>query len=358
MEQSAKMLSDQAAVIESATDIWELGSALTETARRLVGVSSVCFLPFSGRVSSMADATLFHERHTVDAMAAALIRGLPMTETEFGDGRRSATERLFRSRRPAIDLNAMLEPEGLERKTIFNEFWRPYHIERQLFAPLVAAGQPLGYLCLGRAMSEPQFQARQLRQAAWLGGHATCAIQRLRQSSHGWTNEMLEALRALPMACALFDATPTLLWLSSMAQRVLGLSWAETTYTHILNPTGGLRAWHAAAQRAIESGHSVLHEGDLLLQRMTNEQGDVILVTQTGATRASQQRIERVRALWTLTAREAEVLLELTHGGANKEIAKNLGCSFRTVEVHVASLLHKAGCASRTELLAQLWTWG
>jgi DNA-binding NarL/FixJ family response regulator len=54
-----------------------------------------------------------------------------------------------------------------------------------------------------------------------------------------------------------------------------------------------------------------------------------------------------------LTAREREVLGLLTEGMPNKQIARVLGISVRTVTVHVSNLLRKTGAASRTE--AALW---
>ena len=53
------------------------------------------------------------------------------------------------------------------------------------------------------------------------------------------------------------------------------------------------------------------------------------------------------------TAREREVLGLLAEGMPNKQIAKVLGISVRTVTVHVSNLLRKTGASSRTE--AALW---
>jgi DNA-binding NarL/FixJ family response regulator len=50
-----------------------------------------------------------------------------------------------------------------------------------------------------------------------------------------------------------------------------------------------------------------------------------------------------------LTAREREVLGCLAEGMSNKQIARALGISVRTVTVHVSNLLRKTGAASRTE---------
>ncbi len=54
-----------------------------------------------------------------------------------------------------------------------------------------------------------------------------------------------------------------------------------------------------------------------------------------------------------LTAREREVLSCLAVGMSNKQVARSLGISIRTVAVHVSNLLRKTRSASRTE--AALW---
>jgi DNA-binding CsgD family transcriptional regulator len=58
---------------------------------------------------------------------------------------------------------------------------------------------------------------------------------------------------------------------------------------------------------------------------------------------------------WSLTPRQGEVLLLLVRGAANKTIAATLGCSVRTIEVHVTALLEKSQCDSRAELGAKFW---
>jgi DNA-binding NarL/FixJ family response regulator len=52
-------------------------------------------------------------------------------------------------------------------------------------------------------------------------------------------------------------------------------------------------------------------------------------------------------AIAALTAREREVLRDLTRGHTNAEIAVRLGISAATVKVHVASILRKTGVRSR-----------
>lgn len=50
-----------------------------------------------------------------------------------------------------------------------------------------------------------------------------------------------------------------------------------------------------------------------------------------------------------LTSREDQVLRLLTHGGSNKAIARDLGLSPRTVEVHRAHLMGRLGATSLAE---------
>lgn len=50
-----------------------------------------------------------------------------------------------------------------------------------------------------------------------------------------------------------------------------------------------------------------------------------------------------------LTARQVEVLEHITQGRTDKEIARLLGLSPRTVEMHVARVLHTLACSNRAE---------
>jgi NarL family two-component system response regulator YdfI len=54
----------------------------------------------------------------------------------------------------------------------------------------------------------------------------------------------------------------------------------------------------------------------------------------------------------TLSPREAQVLALLAEGAANKEIARALDISERTVKAHVTGIFNKLGASSRTEAVA------
>jgi DNA-binding NarL/FixJ family response regulator len=57
-------------------------------------------------------------------------------------------------------------------------------------------------------------------------------------------------------------------------------------------------------------------------------------------------------AAWrsTLTAREQEVAMALAQGGSNKEIARQLDITERTVKSHVSAMLEKLGARDRLQL--------
>jgi DNA-binding NarL/FixJ family response regulator len=59
-----------------------------------------------------------------------------------------------------------------------------------------------------------------------------------------------------------------------------------------------------------------------------------------------------------LTAREAEVLVEIAHGYANAEIATRLFVSEATVKTHINPLLAKTGCRDRAALVGYAYRTG
>jgi len=85
----------------------------------------------------------------------------------------------------------------------------------------------------------------------------------------------------------------------------------------------------AAAIRSVHSGHVLLHP-------------DVARLLAAGESAPSQ-----------LTAREREVLAELARGRSNREIARILSLSEKTVKTHVSAILAKLRVQDRTQAALQ-----
>ncbi len=83
----------------------------------------------------------------------------------------------------------------------------------------------------------------------------------------------------------------------------------------------------AAAIRSVHAGHVLLHP-------------DVARLLAAGDTRPGPAE---------LTARERDVLAEVARGRSNREIARTLSLSEKTVKTHVSSILGKLGVQDRTQ---------
>jgi len=89
-----------------------------------------------------------------------------------------------------------------------------------------------------------------------------------------------------------------------------------------------------ALVRALRS----VHDGNMLL---APEAAGSLLRSGTAAS--------AVRGIGALTDREREVLAQIADGRSNREIARLLRVSEKTVKTHVSSVLAKLGVADRTQ---------
>jgi DNA-binding NarL/FixJ family response regulator len=77
--------------------------------------------------------------------------------------------------------------------------------------------------------------------------------------------------------------------------------------------------------------------------------GHTLLAPEAAGSLLRSASAPAVRGIGALTAREREVLAQIAEGRSNREIARLLRVSEKTVKTHVSSVLAKLGVADRTQ---------
>ncbi|MFL5320847.1 MAG: response regulator transcription factor [Myxococcaceae bacterium] len=127
------------------------------------------------------------------------------------------------------------------------------------------------------------------------------------------------------------------------------------TAAFLLGPRGrieacnelGLRAW----ERDRGSLRAELGSGSFEVTRLSDGYS---LAVARSAPQGSSERSGLAARRWGLTPRQSDVLRELSSGRTNWQIASALGCTERTVEVHVSAILARTGLENRASLIAEV----
>ena len=110
---------------------------------------------------------------------------------------------------------------------------------------------------------------------------------------------------------------------------------------------------HGAAATALRHGAAgVLYKDvdpDALVRAIRAVHDGHLLIAPEAAGALLRNANDRTASLDALTAREREVLAELAQGRSNREIARALRVSEKTVKAHVSSVLAKLGVQDRTQ---------
>ncbi|WP_323765880.1 helix-turn-helix transcriptional regulator [Marinovum sp.] len=106
-----------------------------------------------------------------------------------------------------------------------------------------------------------------------------------------------------------------------------------------------LQSWLAEVSRIPVSQAGPMTLGDTTLSLIGLAESELMIRVRSGGGQSENQRLA---ADFGLTAREAEVLLWLSHGKTNRDIADILSVSARTVNKHLEQVFHKMGVDNRT----------
>ena len=107
---------------------------------------------------------------------------------------------------------------------------------------------------------------------------------------------------------------------------------------------------HGNVQMAVRA---MRHGAIDFLEKPFDDQALLDRINQALAIDRERRELQTAKArLDSLTPREREVMNRVVTGSANKQIAAELGVSERTVEIHRARVMTKAGVSSLAELVA------
>lgn len=188
---------------------------------------------------------------------------------------------------------------------------------------------------------------------------ASAALQNEDLTAAGHWLQMSLALRATGMAAAAVGRTEAMVR-SALGEHPLGAAAAERAETSAAGRGGRLDA----ARAQVLHGRALSHLGTR--QRAIGELEAVTeAATELGALRIRALAVREMRALGrrvpppgrdgqALSPREKQVALLVTDGLSNRQVARLLHVSERTVASHLATILRRLGLTSRAGLPAAL----
>jgi DNA-binding CsgD family transcriptional regulator len=109
------------------------------------------------------------------------------------------------------------------------------------------------------------------------------------------------------------------------------------------------------ARRHAETSNQAWGESEVIWIRIVGEFfRRVPLLFQVAGERVKESHEKALRERWRLSPRQAKVASELAAGKTYKEIARDLGITFHTVNTHVKAILEKTGAKTSRRLAAMI----
>jgi DNA-binding CsgD family transcriptional regulator len=381
--------------LAEAQTLLDVGGAAGRAARRLVGISAFNFFPLGLHVKTTDDITAWSDHFSREYLITRTLRDTATTEADVG-----GSDRLFAHPRRTLDLNKLFGPSWQRTRT-YNENWRECKIERQLLATVGPPTDPRAFLCLSRSAAERPFTDEHLRKLDRMRRACEAAIVRIdhRARQRAGADALLSALEeGLPFACALFDATGRLAWLSRVAMVRFETSLARMGSTPVLAAVPAeLAQWSAAALAVLRERpqapatpeppattaaappHAPVPIRSVAARAELAKWSDAVAASAARPSNACEsrsygglavRRVDREGApplflvtaeaspapcLRRLSPREREIAELAAHGYSVLNLSQQLGIAEGTARNHLKHVYRKLGVCSRVDLARRVW---
>lgn len=339
-------ISDALRELYAHTDARSLPYCIVRLVRKLIPANSAAFNSFDFRTGQ---ASLAHDHGPEgDKYFPALqdrIQEHPMIVARLTGQWRDGS----------VALSDCMSQAKFHRHPLYDEFFRPLGIERQL--GLIVEDKEYGFTAACLQRDGKDFSTRDQTVLTFLQPHIIQAFKNasdmtaLRMESGG-----LKGLVNLTDAgAAWLSNSGKIEWMSSKAELWLNEYFGEHKQgAQRTRLPGRLAEWVKMQRMAQESNSSLgwraewtitRERGDLNVRWICEQPGHGYLIL---SERRRNSSPERLRALG-LTSREAEALYWIAEGKSNAEIGVLMGISVRTVAKHLEQMFPKLGVESRLQ---------
>jgi len=248
---------------------------------------------------------------------------------------------------------------SFKRTALYNEFFRPIAIHRQLACRIELDGGAWMALAFNRTGSD--FQSEDVALVDQFLPHVGRLIQRLISRMEVEEMLALSEIAAADEAVMVVDQDCALVFATERARRLArdyfslhmpdGLPVEIRLWLQSSPLPGKVRTWQRPGGSLSCACSDFVRRERLVYEILPGNTRPLLLRRVRLAERRAEQSTEALQSLG-LTPREAEVLYWMTEGKRNGEIAVILNISERTVDKHREHLFTKLGVETRTAAVA------
>lgn len=227
------------------------------------------------------------------------------------------------------------DEEDLRHSRFYRDFFSRIPATSALLLPLVCHGERSGAVWMLRQEKDGEFSDRERDLGSLLAYHLSRAM-------------LLVTLREHPALCGkpgvlVYDGDRNLLYRNDRAETILGKTDLRWCLDHPEDPTP-----------VVQTERGVFHCRILAVSPASapaykdKRDGRVVILESY----RKMPLVSKGLSKFSLSTRQAEIVLEVVRGRSNKEIAEKLGIALQTVKDHMYDIFRQLGVRSRTELVA------